>query len=697
MGNYLKKSISKPFILSVAVTALILICFAVAFIARTYLMSNKAKIEEGIRNYLKHPVTISQVRYIPPLFIVLEDVVIKAKTHEQEDLPLYVKKIVITFSLGEYLSKKNFQVSQVIFNAPHVDFYKYPLFIRENIEGIVSLLGILARGQSLKIIVNEGKVVFEKKGNREKFISLDSRIQTSSKKKIYGSGTIDIFEEIKEASSQTRKRLLLEEPLDYSFENVVFEEGIQIRDLCFRAGDFSADFRGKFDTNTLSLKGFSIIENFYDTGGIKGKPNNELVEKFKNLVMYKRLPQRIGASQESLNIFDIDCLIGFTSQQLIIEKVKCNVNNIPVRFSGDINFLEQPKVDFKLSTYPDSPALERQKNPKMIDVILSYISDKNNFSGSIEVHFVKATFKKMSLQILKAAFKDLSFGFTPDTRFKCFVDSLRLRYASGEEVYDFSLNSFEALFNFLENQIKAVKFNSRLYDGHLDGHAKLNVASDPLELSSHLKVQGVNANELETVLLSLFAPYRKLHTKIEGRVEGKFACELDYKNHPQVQMIGKIGITDGSLENVGFFVWLSDFLGLPELKQIAFSDISAEFLVTDTVATLEKIKIEADQVAVDGFFKLEENDFVSSKLSILLAEKLLKKSAKFTLLLALIDKEADALSFDFQLSGVFNSVNFKWLESEFKGKLKKLLPGFVERGIENKIERAIGIISAPKK
>jgi hypothetical protein len=56
-------------------------------------------------------------------------------------------------------------------------------------------------------------------------------------------------------------------------------------------------------------------------------------------------------------------------------------------------------------------------------------------------------------------------------------------------------------------------------------------------------------------------------------------------------------------------------------------------------------------------------------------------------------KDAEAVNFAFQLSGLYKSPNFKWLESDFKDKIKKMLPGFMERGIEKKIERAVQSIA----
>ena len=89
---------------------------------------------------------------------------------------------------------------------------------------------------------------------------------------------------------------------------------------------------------------------------------------------------------------------------------------------------------------------------------------------------------------------------------------------------------------------------------------------------------------------------------------------------------------------------------------------------------------------MQGYYRLFVNDLVSSKLSLGLSRRILETSPKFKSLLKLLGKEFSALDFNFQLSGSYNELNFKWLDSDFKEKLKERIPDFMERGIERKIK-----------
>jgi hypothetical protein len=77
-----------------------------------------------------------------------------------------------------------------------------------------------------------------------------------------------------------------------------------------------------------------------------------------------------------------------------------------------------------------------------------------------------------------------------------------------------------------------------------------------------------------------------------------------------------------------------------------------------------------------------------------LSDKLLDSSPKFQRLLRLIGSDLSTVSFDFQMSGLYENMNFKWLDSEFKNGLKKLLPQGMEQKIEAEIESVIESISA---
>ena len=134
-----------------------------------------------------------------------------------------------------------------------------------------------------------------------------------------------------------------------------------------------------------------------------------------------------------------------------------------------------------------------------------------------------------------------------------------------------------------------------------------------------------------------------------------------------------------------------------DLSKIDFDKLSMGFFVDDKGSGLKKIHLISEDLDVQGYFTLFENDLVSGKVSLMLTKEVLKGSSKFAPLMRRIGKDISLVNFDFQLSSPFQAMNFKWLESEFKQRLQDYLPSRwetrIEKGLESEIEEIIESIS----
>ena len=74
--NYLKKFISKPLLIPLIITIIIIAGILLSFSVKLYLMTRKSQIEQQLGNYLNQRVTIGDIYYIPPAFIILKDIII---------------------------------------------------------------------------------------------------------------------------------------------------------------------------------------------------------------------------------------------------------------------------------------------------------------------------------------------------------------------------------------------------------------------------------------------------------------------------------------------------------------------------------------------------------------------------------------------------------------------------------------------
>ena len=101
------------------------------------------------------------------------------------------------------------------------------------------------------------------------------------------------------------------------------------------------------------------------------------------------------------------------------------------------------------------------------------------------------------------------------------------------------------------------------------------------------------------------------------------------------------------------------------------------------------MSLNAENVNLNGYFNIYSNNRVEGKMYLDLSRELLGTSAKFRPLLNLLPKEASAVKFGFQLSGLLDSMNIKWMESAFKSDSQQVIPESMQRDIEEEIDEII--------
>ncbi|MFH1458834.1 MAG: AsmA-like C-terminal region-containing protein [Candidatus Omnitrophota bacterium] len=691
----MKKFISKPLLISASITFFILIFFSFSFFAKMYLVANKEKIEKKISNYFGKQVSIARIHYAPPGFIILEDVTI-LDNKDKKYPPLSIQRIMLAFSIKEFLNNKNLVINKIYFTKPKIDADQYPLFLKENIQKIVEFINILSRGRPLKIIIEDALLVKKRVGNKINAIIMNLKIQVGKQQHVESSGQIKICKINEEIFSEKLQLENIDTPaLIYQFQGLIVPEGAIIDNIYIEYSGLNARLRGQLKRSMLELKGYSTLENFFDKTLINKSSKAEIVKKIKQLILYQRIPQKLGIGTGGVDIVDIDCQIKFTSKKAVLEKLNCFVQNIPVNLTGEISFEPETAFNVNVSTFPDQKDTLRKENPQRLNFLLNCKIKENKFSGDLEAAFSRIANKKIIEQNFRMNFHKAVLGLSTEERFKLFIEKLTILYNWGKNNHSFLLKNCDSILNFQNKDIKFIKFNSQIFDGKISGYGLINLAYQPLKISSDLKVSDVSANELDSILFSLFGEYQRLPAKLPGRIYGNFNGNLSYTNYPAYRLKGAIAIKNGYLNNVSFFVWLSEFFKIPDLEKIDFNNIYTEFKISDQNSLFNEVRLESEKIFLRAEFNLNQNEFISSRISLTLPRQLLATSAKFQLLLSLISADIDKFTFKFQLSGLYNSINFKWLESDFKQKVKEMLPGFIERGIERKIEKAIKSIAAP--
>lgn len=256
-------------------------------------------------------------------------------------------------------------------------------------------------------------------------------------------------------------------------------------------------------------------------------------------------------------------------------------------------------------------------------------------------------------------------------------------YASGNNLYNIFLKDYSCFLNFENNLIRFVDINSGIYDGLLKGEGSIRTNRTPFRASFDINIAGASADKFHNLL-----PYC---AKIYGNLA---TSQIKYRNYPGLNLTGELVIKDGYLNDIIFFNWLENLLAVPLLSRINFEKLSAKFTIDEEHTSLEGISLESENVGFEEYFTLYENNLVSSKLSLSISKNLLVKSLKLQRLFNYLAKDVSFLRFNFQLSGFFQTMNFKWLESDFKQELQGLLPHQLEQRMESEVEKIIQSISA---
>jgi hypothetical protein len=338
-------------------------------------------------------------------------------------------------------------------------------------------------------------------------------------------------------------------------------------------------------------------------------------------------------------------------------------------------------LNLKFASFPKQPEEIRLNNPKRFDMNVAGMLKKGKFNGTVTLYFLRGTRGRVYLEKVETIFKNLTFFTTRNKMIKMSFEEAAIAYASGSNLYNIFLKDYSCLLHFENNLIKFVNLNSAIYDGFLQGEGSLRTNHMPFRASFDIKITDVDADKLHNLL-----PYC-------SKIYGDLSSRIHYTNYPGLNLTGELVIKDGLLDNIIFFNWVEDFLEVSSLNRISFDKLLAKFIIDDEHTSLEGIHLESKEVSFEGYFTLYENDLVSSKLSLSISKGLLTESSKLNRLFNYLAKDVSYLNFNFQLSGFFQAMNFKWLESDFKQELQNLLPHRIEERLENEVEKIIESIS----
>lgn len=612
---------------------LIILAFTVA--VNFILAKNKSLITQTLNKHFFKPIGIENIFYLPPNIIMVRNFSLSENKTTPDKKLLNIALSYTSFSLSELTRNKALRISSLTGLGLAVKSSDFLSFLKDNFTKLFDFITGLPK-QDFKLSLRQ--IRFEPGGN--------SVYPAGTK----GSLNLEVKKQVVSASGSAGKDT-------FSFKGVLSGRQIIIENLKLDGGYLNGQFWGGLSSDLAELKGFILINNLN--------------------------PVKKTAAKK-LFILDIDSRIKFAFPHVEIERLNFSLNNNPVKLTARMLFSNAFSCDFKLLS--DFRGLDNQSDSRLkrISLLASLSSQGKNsikLNGELDINFTEYKKDFLPLEKLRIRVQDLFFSLREPLVFQISASVLNLFSKTSANLYTVNLTDLKCKAYQFDNGIRPIRFSAQFYGGRLDGRAKIEMRDFFPVISAAVRVKDVDANKLENLLIHF------------SKVYGQLSSQIFFINYPQLIFNGTAYLHEGYLNDFEFLKWLAKLFDLPSLKKVAFNKASSNFIVDKDGAEIHNMRLDSENLKIDGNFKLKEADMVASRISLSIRKKLLRESAKFNALLNFLATKQDWIKFNFQLSGNLHKMNFQWLKSDFKDELQRGMPNFVQRNLEKKLESMIESIS----
>ncbi len=665
--SYLRKYLYKR---GIGIFLLAGACLFFLFIAPVFFVKCKLAIERDFSRRYNQEVLIGKLSYSFPNNIILQDVSVRGYVQPRSAVSFAIKKIKISFSPTAFLFKKNFIITKILLayptiyfpDIPRVNFIKYSLAVYADVKKLIEVFIPLINKRVIRCTIKGGVLILPKTAYPVTDVRIDN-LEIGQNGYMLSNGFVN--------------------SLAYNFKGSFGKKGVVIDNVIFKRINCYAKFWGGIDNSTLRLNGFAFFGMLSGYLGSDTRGKSGFMDKAKEV--FSRLKGKGSgviwlSSFGRLNMFGLDCAIKFSPTDIKLEKLSFDVNNTPVFIKGGISFMEKSLLNLKVTFYKNQTDINTAENPNKSEFDLVGDLQEGAFSGKLKFVYPRQINNKTLYEKAEARLEKLSIYQNKDKYTQILFDQGDFEYSYAAALYKIPLNKFKGLISYKDRKFQ-LTFASLLYGGFVNGQGVFDTSGQPFKGSIDLSGKDVDSNALSSLVPFL--------SSFSGKLDGSAYA----RNYPEFTLGGDAVINKGIVENLKFLEWLEDFFGMGGFKKMDFDKLSAGFLITDKTSEFKTISLDSEKLGLDGSFASYRTGLVSGKFFLSISQELLKDSAKFKPLLGILGKDVPVIDFDFQLSGMQGAMNFKWLESDFKSRLKDLLPGFVERGIERKVEEAIKDIS----
>jgi len=655
----------RPFSFAIAIAALIF--FFVIISINLYVNKFRHLTEAVLSQGIGSNVAIAHLGYAFPNYIVADKIRVFKRYDQTQRVAIFIRKAVLPLNLKKSFETKKPVVEKVYIDGADIFYSEAIALLKENGKKITGFFNSLPRPERFKIESNSVLILPPKVDAMTKVHIFNTFEMNHNKVFDFGTFKVERFFLAKSAQHLTRESA----PFAYNCELFCAKDDIEIEKIEVKSRDVYSKLWGNYRGDILGLNGFLYTGHyFYEAPGLRYQENK--FDPVSDLARKNSSAKVIGSSPLDLNIFDIACTVKFAYPKIYIQPLSFSLGNVPLAIKGEFALFDPAGVDLLLTSFPEKTA-GRDIDRRCFDVAAHGWLRQGVYNGKIILDYTRKLPQGAIPGSATLDFKNLGLNCTYDDHLDVHADKISFSQATKAYARDLEFSAFKAIFDLKDPQVKNVSVTSRLYDGSANAQGRLNLKGPRPVLSFDTVVRSVTAAKLDSLV--------KQFDDIEGKLNSRFSWRWDDLS----TLKGRLAVKGGKLNDYDFFLWLAKTFALPELCHVDFDFLSMVFFIDDKALKLENINLKAKRIAARGYYGVNDG-MVSSKISLSIPRDVLAKSEKFKPLVKLVGRNMPIFDFDFQLSGASEAMNFKWLDSEFKDKLKKAIPGFVERGIEHQVE-----------
>jgi hypothetical protein len=426
------------------------------------------------------------------------------------------------------------------------------------------------------------------------------------------------------------------EKYNYELSGDIIDHGFNLSKLTIAQGASSINFWGRWQNNTIDWKGYIFYKQIY--------------------------------------ILDITGQLNIRDKDILLKNLSFSVNGDAVNLSGQCSKQKLFQCDADMTVLRQKQHLNVQTPLKDITLHLNAQNTPQGlfFNGQADLNFLFNAHPTAVLQSAHLSFKNLKARIINASLLQIKIDQLGASWMIPDErkiLVDDILTGIHL--TGVSHEIIAL--SARIYTGHYRSRLFLDTASLPWQVKGQGQFEEIDINRIKDA----FSVFQQCH----GLLSGSF----DLQSLKNMKLGVTLAVHHGDFNDAHFLPWLARTLQMPSLAHLSAADLSCHLRIDGHAKMIDALRLQTSDLDLNGFFHLDAEDFVSSRIAVHFSKPLLNESPMGRSIIGMV-QNAWTLPFEFRLSGNLYRMNFQWDHSLLKDKVRQHLFSFVERMIDRRVD-----------